>query len=403
MKLIHYITQSFKGLPSEVWLLSAVSLINRSGAMVVCFMTLYLTQALHFDIRDAGYVMSSFGVGSIVGAYMGGQLTDKYGYYKVQFWTLLGGGIFLLIAVWIKDFWQICLTMFLFSAVSEAFRPANSVAIKQHSNEESRTRSFSLLRVAVNLAVSVALIIGGLLASLGWHWLFYVDAFTCFGAAFIIRYYFKEKQVPPQYFAPKKPNIQEKFSNSAYKDGDYLLFIFLTFVGATVFMQIMWTVPAFFKEIYGWDTALIGIMAAINGIAVMCIEMPLIFRIENKRPPMQFIRIGVFLYGLSYLAFLLPRNMSFAIATFYMIVISFGEIFVMPFSTSWATKRAGEATQGQYMALYTMAYAVSNVIAPMLGTQIIAAFGYSTLWIISAILAGFTWFGFLYLERKTIK
>jgi MFS family permease len=286
LKFIHYITNSFKGLPTEVWLLSAVSLINRSGAMVISFMTLYLTQALAFDIRSAGYVMSSYGIGSIVGAYIGGQLTDMYGYYKVQFWTLVGSGVFLFIAVWIRDFWLMCATMFIFSVISEAFRPANSVAIKQHSTEETRTRSFSLMRAAVNLAISVALVVGGILASMGWHWLFYADAITCLGAAFIVRYYLKEKQptiVPlitshtPSVFSDKK------VEKSAYKDSDYLLFVILTFVGATVFMQIMWTVPAFFKDIYGWSTALIGIMAAINGIAVLCIEMPLIFRIENKR------------------------------------------------------------------------------------------------------------------------
>ncbi len=405
LKLIYYIAHSFKGLPNEVWLLSAVSLINRSGAMVISFMTLYLTQALAFDIRSAGYVMSSYGIGSIVGAYIGGQLTDKYGYYKVQFWTLVGSGLFLFIAVWIKDFWLMCATMFVFSVISEAFRPANSVAIKQHSTKETRTRSFSLMRTAVNLAISVALVAGGILASLGWHWLFYADAITCLGAAFIVRYYLKEKQptiVPP---IPSKDTpsvfLTEKVENSAYKDGDYMLFVLLTFIGATVFMQIMWTVPAFFKDIYGWNTALIGIMAAINGIAVLCIEMPLIFRIENKRAPMHFIRIGILLYAISYLAFLLPSNYSVLIAVFYMIVLSFGEIFVMPFSTSWATKRAGDANQGQYMALYSMAYAVSNVIAPMMGTQIIAAFGYPMLWIVSAFLAGITWFGFLYLERKT--
>jgi predicted MFS family arabinose efflux permease len=398
LKLIFYIANSFKGLPTEVWLLSAVSLINRSGAMVISFMTLYLTQALQFDIRSAGYVMSSYGIGSIVGAYIGGQLTDNYGYYKVQFWTLVGSGLFLFIAVWIKDFWLMCATMFIFSLISEAFRPANSVAIKQHSTEETRTRSFSLMRAAVNLAISVALVVGGILASLGWHWLFYVDAITCLGAAFIVRYYLKEKQTP-SVFSDKK--AQKSVENSAYKDRDYMLFVILTFIGATVFMQIMWTVPAFFKDIYGWNTALIGIMAAINGIAVLCIEMPLIFRIENKRAPMHFIRIGMLLYAISYLAFLLPQNWSISIAIFYMIVISFGEIFVMPFSTSWATKRAGNANQGQYMALYSMAYAVSNVIAPMMGTQIIAAFGYPTLWVVSALLAGITWFGFLYLERKT--
>jgi predicted MFS family arabinose efflux permease len=399
-------TKSFRGLPRAVWLLSAVSLINRTGAMVICFMTLYLTQALHFNIKDAGYIMSCYGVGSIAGAYLGGYLTDRFGYYRVQIATLWGGGALLLVLMTIKEFWLLCFMTFLWSLVSEAFRPANTVAIKQHSDEATRTRSMSLMRVAVNLAISIALIVGGLLASLGWNWLFWADALTCFGAAVMLRLSLKEKNPTPQYKAPKSKEIDLKGSTqtlinkSAYRDSDYLLFIFLTFLGATVFMQIVWTVPAFFKEIYGWPEAMIGMMSAVNGIAVMTIEMPLIFRIENRRAPMYFVRLGLALYGIAYLCFLLPKEMAFFWGVFYMIIISFGEIFVMPFSTSWATKRAGEVKTGQYMALYSISYAVANVVAPMMGTQIIAAFGFSTLWVVSAIIALFTLLGFYYLEHR---
>jgi predicted MFS family arabinose efflux permease len=83
-----------------------------------------------------------------------------------------------------------------------------------------------------------------------------------------------------------------------------------------------------------------------------------------------------------------------------MIVISFGEIFVMPFSTTWATQRAPEATQGQYMALYTMAYSVANVFSPMMGTQVIDRFGFDTLWIILACISVATFFGFATLGKR---
>lgn len=402
---INHFIKSFQGLPRAVWLLSAVSLINRTGAMVISFMTLYFTQALHFNIKDAGYIMSCYGLGSIAGAYLGGYLTDRFGYYKVQIGTLWGGGALLLVLMMVKDFWLLCFITLIWSLVSEAFRPANTVAIKQHSDEATRTRSMSLMRVAVNLAISIALIVGGLLASLGWSWLFWADALTCFGAAIMLRVSLKAPHTPPQYKNEKnEKNIENILPNalhqSAYRDKDYLLFVFMTFLGATVFMQILWTVPAFFKVIYGWNEAMIGLMCAVNGIAVMTIEMPLIFRIENRRAPMYFVRLGIALYGIAYLCFLLPKELAFFLGIFYMIIISFGEIFVMPFSTSWATKRAGEVKTGQYLALYSMAYAVSNVVAPMMGTQIIAAFGFSTLWIVSAFIALIALLGFYYLEKR---
>ena len=381
--------------------------------MVICFMTLYLTQHLHFGIREAGYITGFYGLGSIVGQYLGGYLTDRIGFHRVQWLALIFNGLILFIAVYIESFIAISVTMFLLSVTADAFRPANQIAIRTHSDEATRTRAFSLMRVSINLAIGLALTIGGLLISFGWHWLFWADGITCFAAAIMLHFTLrnnrqptkkeKEKtalqtQSPPSVSESKKNNLTQK---SAYRDKDFLIFTVLTFIGATVFMQLLWTVPLFFKEAYHWSEAKIGAVSAINATIVTLVEMPLIFQIENKRPKMWFVRLGIMLYGISYLALIVPNSWALGVAIFYMISISLGEILVMPFSTSWATLRAGDARQGQYMALYGIAYAITNISSPMLGTQIIAAFGYNTLWLVMSIMAAISWIGFYYLGQKT--
>ena len=162
-------------------------------------------------------------------------------------------------------------------------------------------------------------------------------------------------------------------------------------------MQIIWTVPLFFKEVYGWSEAKIGLVSAINAVTVTFVEMPLIYQIEKKRPMMWFVRLGIGFYAIAYVALIMPNSWALGIAIFYMIAISFGEILVMPFSTTWATMRSGDARQGEYMALYGMAYSVTNITSPMLGTQIIAAYGYTTLWILMIVMATVAGLGFYYL------
>jgi predicted MFS family arabinose efflux permease len=407
--------KSFSGIPRIIWLLSGVSLINRTGSMVICFLTIYLTQQLGFDLRSAGYVLVFYGVGTICGLYVGGWLTDKIGFRRVQMWALLLAGVSIIGTMYVREFWTMCAMTFLFAFFGDAFRPANQVAIRMNSDDATRTRAFSLMRIAVNLAITVALIGGGLLVRLGWEWLFWVDGLTCFAAAILLFVFVKEKKGTPQYKAEKtgenaqnndKPRekVLESAANtvelSAYKDRDYLFFVFLTLIGATVFMQIIWTVPVFFKEMYHWNEAQIGIASSFNALIVMTVEMPLIFRIENRRSAMWFVRLGIVLYGVSYLAFFLPTHWAVLAVVLYMIPASLGEIFVMPFSTSWATKRAGTARQGQYMGLYGMAYSVSNVFAPFIGTQVIAAFGYSALWGLMAVMSAVAFVGFWYLEQK---
>lgn len=396
MNVVNQVIKIFSGIPKPVWWLSLVSFINRSGAMVISFLTLYLTDNLHFTLIEAGYLMSIFGLGDIAGAFLGGKWTDKYGYQRVQLWTLIGSGISFLVLMLLRSFWAIALALFISNLVLTAFRPANSVAIRLNSSDENRTRSFSLLRVAVNLAITFALVAGGYLVLLGWHWIFVADALTCFAAAAFVYFCIPEKKIEQKQIE----KIENSASQSPYKDKDFLLFAFYTFLGAMVFMQLLWSIPPFFKKIYGWNEAQIGLVVAVNGFVVMLVEMPMIYKIEGKRSNMWFVRLGIFLYGISYLILTLPADYAIFSALFYMVVISFGEIFVMPFSTTWATQRAPEATQGQYMALYTMAYSIANVFAPMMGTQVIDRFGFDTLWVILAFISIAAFLGFASLGKR---
>ena len=119
----------------------------------------------------------------------------------------------------------------------------------------------------------------------------------------------------------------------------------------------------------------------------------------KKRPMMWFVQLGIGFYALAYVALIMPTSWALGIAIFYMIAISFGEILVMPFSTSWATMRAGNTRQGEYMALYGMAYSLTNITSPLLGTQVIAAFGYTTLWVLMLLMAFVAFVGFYYLSH----
>jgi len=338
-----------------------------------------------YDITYAGYAMAIYGGGAIAGQQLGGYLTDRIGYKKVQLGSFILTGTMILILMKMHNFIMLCGVLFLLNMVSEAFRPANSVAISAYSSNETRTRSFSVMRMAFNLAVSFALTFGGWLITLGWHYIFWVDALTCFAAGLALFLLIpegesqKEEDHHPQAEAP--PFI------SPYRHRLYGRFIVITFLGAMSFMQIIWTLPLFFKTVYGWDEFRIGAVSAVNGVVVLFSEMPLVHRLEKKWPHLGIIRMGLFIYAFSYLLLCLPYSWPWISALMYMIWISFGEIMVMPFSIAWATRIAPQGRQGQYLSAYGMAYVVANIAAPLMGTQIIHHFGYHVLWLVVAAIS----------------
>ena len=111
IKLFNSYQNSFKGLSVQVWWLSLITLINRAGTMVIPFMSLYLTENLKFTLSNVGWVMSAFGLGSVCGAWLGGKLTNKFGFYKVMFWSLFVSGFMFIGLQYITTFTGICISV----------------------------------------------------------------------------------------------------------------------------------------------------------------------------------------------------------------------------------------------------------------------------------------------------
>ena len=104
---------AFTGLSPATWWLSLVMLINRSGTMVIPFMTLYLVQTKNYPIGKTGMVMACFGLGAICGGMLGGKLTDKLGFYTIQLFSLISGGVMFIVLGQLESFAAILICSFI--------------------------------------------------------------------------------------------------------------------------------------------------------------------------------------------------------------------------------------------------------------------------------------------------
>lgn len=390
---------SFSGFSREVWLLSAVMLINRSGTMVIPFLSVYLTQVMGYSLGKAGWVMSCFGAGSVLGSYIGGWLTDRIGFYKVQFWSLLLSGLAFISLGYVNSLLGICAVVFVTSTIADAFRPANMTAIAAYSKPENRTRTLALLRLAINLGWAIGPAVGGLLAaSVGYGLLFWADGLTCMAAALFFRFALPEKQ-PPASSQKEEGASVLLAASSAYRDRAFLFFLLLALLNGVAFMQLFGTLPVFFKQDIGLDEGHIGSLMAMNGLLIAIIEMPLIFIVEKRFRIPQMISVGTLLIGAAYMLFNIFGPVVGA-AFACMVLMTVGEMLSLPFVASMALNFTNDKNRGQYMALFTMTYSVSHIIAPNIGLQVAEHFGFSTLWYLIMGLCLLVWVGFTYLDRN---
>ena len=388
---------SFKGLSKETWLLSFIMLVNRSGTMVLPFMTLYLTsKEMHRSLSDAGTVMGLFGLGAILGAFFGGKFSDKIGFYKVQLITLFFGGILFITLGQIKSFPLICVFTFLLSFVNEGFRPANSSAVAFYSVPENRTRSYSLNRLSVNLGWAIGAALGGLIAAYDYELLFWIDGISNILAALLLFFLLKPTGVNlsettkiPEVVIPK----------SAYKDKTYLWFIVLVTLFGFCFFQLFTTVPKYFRDNLLLSEKYIGFIMGLNGIIIVAIEMVLIYLLEQKNKNMFYIRIGSILCACAFFSLLLPGNGK-TITLIMILFITIGEIMAMPFMTSFWIKRTNENNRGQYAALFTIAWGTGQTLGPYLCSKLVEQTNFQTLFIVLGGILLLTAFGFSRLKSE---
>jgi predicted MFS family arabinose efflux permease len=382
---------SFTGLSKESWLLSFIMLINRSGTMVLPFMTLYLTgKDMNRSLSDAGIVMGLFGLGSIIGAYFGGKFSDKIGFYKVQLFTLIFGGIMFMILGQVKSFPLICVFAFLLSLINEAFRPANSSAIAFYSTPENRTRSYSLNRLAINLGWAVGASIGGLIAAYNYELLFWVDGVTNILAAILLFYFFKPVI---QLKKEESKTVEVPVKMSAYKDKTYLWFLVLMVLFACCFVQLFTTIPKYFRDDLFLNERYIGLIMAINGIIIVVIEMVLVYTLEKKNKNIQYIIIGLVLCACSFLSLLIPGNAKL-ISLIMILFITIGEIMSMPFMNTFWIQRCNDTNRGQYAALYTIAWGTANTLGPYLCSALVDATNFKVMFVVLGVVLLLTGFGF---------
>lgn len=382
MKIFHFFYYSlgqaylntFRGLSKEVWWLALITLVNRAGTMVIPFLSLYLTTDLHFTLDDVAWIMTAFGFGSLAGSWIGGKLTDQIGYYKVMVFSLVLSGLLFIGMQFLETFNAICIGIFILMTAADMFRPAMFVALNAYSKPENKTRSVTLIRLAINLGFSVGPAIGGLIiTTMSYSSLFWIDGISCMLAGVLLINVLHPK---------KSKTLDTEISpnpKSAYTDKSFIIFLLAMVIFGIIFLQLISTIPYFYKEDIGLSEFEIGLLMGLNGLLIFVFEMPLINWLESK----SYTKIGLMIFGLiltsiSFLFLIINPWLVFIIIS--MILLTFGEMIVFPFSNSFALSRAKRGLKGEYMALYSISFSISHIFAHNIGFHLIDALGFHKTW-----------------------
>jgi predicted MFS family arabinose efflux permease len=397
---------NFKGFSREIWILTIITFINRAGTMVLPFLSKYLKEDLGFSYGQVGWIMVCFGVGSMLGSWLGGKLSDKIGFYRIMIFSLLTSGLMFFVIQYITSFIGLCISMFAIMTVADMYRPAMFVSIGAYAKPENRTRALTLVRLAINLGFAAGPAMGGLIImNIGYRGLFWADGITCIVA--ILIFWLKVKEKKKSAFTDKE-HPGEVLTHSVFKDKPFWLFLFTCLVSGILFFQVFTTIPLYHREQFSLTELQTGLLLTMNGILVFFCEMPIVSYVERKKiNKVKVVAFGCFLMALS--MFLMLFNTWVGILTLMMIFMTFAEMFAFPFSNSVALSRAPKGHEGRYMAIYTMSFSLAHILSAKVGMEVIQYFGYQINWFFMGTLGligticGYWVYKLIQKEYKSIK
>jgi len=260
----------------------------------------------------------------------------------------------------------------LFSAVSEAYRPASLSAVSLAAGPEQRKAAFALNRLAINLGMSVGPAVGGFLAAWSFTALFWVDGASSLAAAAVLAW-------APACAASRGATaaLRASLLGEAWRDRRLIYFLGASVPVLLVFFQLMAAMPLYLVRDLGFSTAFYGAVFTINTLMIVVLEVPLNIAMAHW-PHRRQLPLGAALVGLGFGAMALTSGPTGLAGT--IVIWTFGEMILLPGMAAYVADIAPESRSGEYMGLYTMTFGLALVLAPPIGTVLLERYGGGVLW-----------------------
>ena len=382
--------KQYLGLPRAVHVLCVGAFINRAGAFLAPFLTLYLQDKLNLGTEFATRAMGVYGFGAIAAFLAGGHFADRFGRRTVMLISLLGAALILLIFGSLTSPWAIIAALLVFAFVAEMYRPAASAMIADLVGPARRSQAFGLMYVSTNLGFAVAASAGGILARYSFQWLFFGDALTAFVYAAIIFLTIRETMprradqdvVPTEETgsvtgpSPGKDMGLYEALKHILTDWTFLVFWLGSFFLAAMFMQILSTFPLYLNRLgMGPDTY--GRVIALNGLMIVFLQLPttsIVARFHRGVMVTMSAIIMAFGFGL-----IVTATTAWQLAT-TVAIQTVGEMMHAPLSSAIVSDLAPAHLRARYMGVYAICFSAAMMVGAPVGGMILARLGGNYVW-----------------------
>lgn len=352
--------QQIAALPRPVWILAGGLFVNRFGAFVVPFLTLYLND-LGYSAAEIWWVFAAMAVGGFGAMWLGGWLTDHLGRKNTMVAALVGGAIAILL-LWRADTHAgLIVNAFLNGITHGMFHPAAHSLMADVLPEHRRVTGFAVVRWAVNLGFACGMAAGGVMADRNFAWLFLGDAGTSlvFGVIAFLA-------LPHGIRVSRSKSRWMSAIRDMAKNHRFLALMGANLLAASLFFQWGSSVAKFVVDL-GYSKSVYGWLMAMNGLLIALFEIP-IARGTRRFPQHLVIGIGYLACGVGMA--LNGFASTWVWVAVALLVFTIGEMVSLPVSSAYLALLSPEKMRGRYAGALGLTWNIGQSLAPGLGLML---------------------------------
>jgi MFS family permease len=378
--VLERIQNVYQEYPPPFWVLMTGTFIDRLGTnLIMPFLAIYIVQRFDAKITQVGLIYTVFAIGSGVGNFLAGALADRFGR---RFTLILGlvcaatARIALGLATSFTGLYIAAAFAGLFGAIGW---PAQLAMTADLLGPQKRANGFGIQRVVINSTFALGPLAGGFFGPrIGYLPLFVLDALTSYFVAVVVFSKLPETQ-PTKVQDSRRETFAQTLAGyrRVLQDGTFVAFVLISILTVTVFMQMSTTLSVYLIEFRQVSEAFFGALVMLNALMVVFLQI-WISRWASKRPLLLIMMAGTAFYLVGFGSYGLPP--SPALFAFAMVLITIGEMLVIPTSQALTALLAPPDMRARYVATERLNWIVAQSLGPLAASAVMDRFDPRWVW-----------------------
>lgn len=345
-----------------------------SRSQLWIFLPLYLLEIRKVPYIEIGLVIFAMAISSLPLTLFAGKIIDRRGAKSVIISSnLLLTTLFAVLSALIilnSDLILIYLVLILSEPLMSIIGASDNVIVSNNTSSFERNSAFSITRILQNLGFSLGPTIGGLLAGIGYGYIFLITAIFSFVELVIYATFLERDKIIVKEDSEKLEKI--KFDTlAAFKNRPFLIVTLILSIMFLILGQWGSTLTFYWKGYDLMSDFQVGLLYSVNGIVVTVGQLP-INRLLRKFNEISRINLGYLFYVFSFS--LLPFFRGFDFLIIDTILITFGENINTPSINTAISKISPPEKRGQYFTSFQVLTGATAPLAPVLGMILLTIF-----------------------------